>query len=61
VAVLPGRVAGLAAQKGLRRIPKAPVFPDVISLIYRMENKGIRSVQAIAEEVAAVFRRESAS
>lgn len=57
VAILPSRVAGMAQRRGLRKVPKAPVFLDEICLIYRMENKNVRSIQAIAEQITATFQK----
>lgn len=56
VGIIPSRVAAFASEKGLRRIPRAPVFHDEICLLYRVENKGVRSIQAMAEQIAATFR-----
>ncbi len=53
VAILPGRVA---AQAKLKKVLKAPIFQDDISLLYRMENKNIKSIQAITEQIAKSFQ-----
>lgn len=55
VGVLPGRVAALAHKRGLKPVPKAPTFRDEICLLYRVENKNIRSVQVIAEAAIRAF------
>lgn len=57
IGVLPGRVATFASGKGLHRIPKAPSFPDEICLLYRVENKGVKSIQAITDQIALTFHR----
>lgn len=54
IGIIPGRVAGRASGK-LRPIPQAPVFQDEICLLYRVENKGIRSIQVIADHLSRVF------
>lgn len=56
VCVLPGRVASTALGQGLRKIPKTPIFRDEICLIYRVENKGVRSIQVIAEKFIESFK-----
>jgi DNA-binding transcriptional LysR family regulator len=55
IGVIPGRVATFASGKGLRRIPKAPSFRDEICLLYRVENKGVKSIQAITDQIALTF------
>ena len=52
--LLPGRVAS-AFGKGLKPAPKAPVFHDEYCLLYRMENKQLRALQAISSAIRAVF------
>jgi DNA-binding transcriptional LysR family regulator len=56
IGVIPSRVAAYVAGKGLRRIPKAPSFRDEICLLYRVENRGVKSVQAIADRIALTFQ-----
>jgi DNA-binding transcriptional LysR family regulator len=58
IGVIPGRVAGLTLRKGLRKVPKAPVFCDEICLIYRTENKSVGAVQYIAEQIALSARSQ---
>lgn len=55
IGVLPARVAE-RDPSGLKRIPKAPSFHDEISILYRVENKGIRSIQVIAENITKAFQ-----
>ncbi len=55
IGIIPGRVAAFNATKGLRRVPKAPSFYDEICLLYRVENKGVKSIQAIAEQITRNF------
>jgi len=52
--ILPARVAAMARKK-LVRVPNAPIFYDDHCLIFRMENKGVKAVQAIAESIRALF------
>ncbi|MDD9900288.1 MAG: LysR family transcriptional regulator [Alphaproteobacteria bacterium] len=54
--VLPGRVAA-RAPKPLKRVPKAPVFHDDHCLIYRMENRNVKSIQVLSDAVRAVFKQ----
>jgi DNA-binding transcriptional LysR family regulator len=58
IGVIPGRVATFDPKKGLRRIPKAPSFSDEICLLYRVENKSIKSIQAIADHVKLAFQQK---
>lgn len=53
VGILPARVA--AVFPGLKPVPKAPSFRDEICLLYRMENKGVRSIQALSEAILKAF------
>lgn len=53
VGILPGRVA--AQYSNLKKLPKAPTFHDQICLLYRVENKGVKSIQRLAEELAKGF------
>lgn len=52
--ILPARVAAMARKK-LVRLPKAPVFYDEHCLIFRMENKNVKAIQAIADAIRALF------
>jgi DNA-binding transcriptional LysR family regulator len=53
IGIIPARVAALAGPNRLRRVPGAPVFDDEICLLYRVENKAVRSIQAIGESIVA--------
>jgi len=55
VGLLPGRVAELARGSQLQRVKMAPAFEDEICLVYRMENKGVRALQEIAQSVLRSF------
>jgi DNA-binding transcriptional LysR family regulator len=62
IGVIPGRVASQASchgKRGLRRVPKAPVFYDEICLLYRVENRSIRAIQAISESILSSFATPS--
>lgn len=52
---LPARVAAMARKK-LKRVPKAPVFYDEHCLLFRVENKGIKSIQVINQAIRDFFR-----
>lgn len=52
--ILPARVALQARQK-LTRIQKAPVFYDEYCLIFRVENKNVRSIQALSQAIRKLF------
>ncbi|MDI1226350.1 MAG: LysR family transcriptional regulator [bacterium] len=52
--IIPARVAARAKQK-LQRVDKAPVFHDEHCLIYRVENKNIKTMQAINGAIRAFF------
>lgn len=54
IGILPARVAAMARKK-LVRVPKAPVFYDEHCLIFRVENKKVKTVQAIAAAIRALF------
>ena len=51
---IPARVA-LRARKKLKRVPKAPVFYDDHCLIFRVENKGVKSIQAINNAIKSFY------
>jgi DNA-binding transcriptional LysR family regulator len=53
---LPGHAAARARHK-LRRVPKAPVFYDEHCLLFRVENKGVRSIQVINGAIKAFFEK----
>ncbi len=55
IGVIPARVAAAAALRGIYRVPEAPVFRDEICLLYRVENRPVRSIQVISESIIASF------
>lgn len=55
IGIIPSRVVNHLAPKKLQRIPGAPIFNDEICLIYRVENKPVQSIQAIASAITKVF------
>ncbi|MBI3440592.1 MAG: LysR family transcriptional regulator [Proteobacteria bacterium] len=57
IGILPAKVAHRSRKK-LERLPKAPVFYDEHCLIFRVENKGIKSVQTINQAIRHLFESE---
>lgn len=55
IGILPSRVAE-NAKKPLHRIRNAPAFIDEIALVYRMEQKDVRAVQALSSAIVASFK-----
>ncbi len=53
--ILPARVAERARNK-LQRVPKAPVFYDEHCLIFRVENKNVKSIQALSTAIRECFK-----
>ncbi len=51
VGILPSRVAHRLHPGKLKRLPGLPAYSDEVSLIFRVENKSIRAVQAIAQAI----------
>ncbi len=58
IGIIPGCVAAVAKSKGLHKIPNTPVFHDEVCLLYRVENKNVKSIQAIAEKITEYFNRD---
>lgn len=54
VGILPSRVADRTLKK-IQRVPKAPVFYDEHCLIYRAENKNVKSIQALNAAIRGCF------
>ncbi|MGZ3721588.1 MAG: LysR family transcriptional regulator [Bdellovibrionales bacterium] len=52
--ILPTRVA-LAENRELIAVKNAPVLKDEIFLIYRVENRGVRAVQALSQAIQVGF------
>ncbi|PWU22045.1 MAG: hypothetical protein C5B49_01430, partial [Bdellovibrio sp.] len=50
--IIPGRVVGGFKDCKLRKIAGAPVVTDSIELIYRVENKHLKSLQVISEALS---------
>ena len=56
IGIIPGRVATFKSTTQIQKIPQAPSFHDEICLIYRVENRSIRSIQTIADRVISSFK-----
>ena len=56
IGILPSKVAERARKK-LKRIKNAPIFTDDHCLIYRVENKSVRSIQVLNASIKAYFKR----
>lgn len=54
--ILPAKVAKRSL-KPLKRVPKAPVFHDEHCLIYRVENRDVKSIQALRDAIRDSVRR----
>jgi DNA-binding transcriptional LysR family regulator len=54
IGILPSRVADRTLKK-IQRVPKAPVFFDEHCLIYRAENKNVRSIQTLNAAIRGCF------
>lgn len=52
--LLPAQVANRARHK-LTRVPKAPVFYDEHCLVFRVENRGVKSIQVIHKAIKSFF------
>lgn len=57
VGILPGRVA---SSFNLQPIPHMPTFHDEICLLYRVENKNLKSIQTISDCIVSSFALSSA-
>jgi DNA-binding transcriptional LysR family regulator len=55
IGILPTRVATGPTSKKLSVIKDAPTFEDEICLIYRTENRSIRALKAIIDELIPIF------
>lgn len=51
IGILPSRVAAQLNLSQFTKVPKAPSVRDEICLLYRVENRDIRTIQVIAESV----------
>ena len=49
--------AAIRARHKLKRVSKAPVFYDEHCLLYRVENKGVKSIQAINQAIRGFFEK----
>lgn len=54
IGILPSKVAE-RARAPLRRLPNAPVHIDEHCLVYRAENRGVKSVRALCDAIKAAF------
>lgn len=54
IGILPAQVA-MRARKKLVRIQNAPIFYDDHCLIYRVENKGVKSIQVLVKAIRQFF------
>ena len=54
IGILPAKVAVRTRQK-LSRVPRAPVFYDEHCLIFRVENKNVKAIQALSSAIRACF------
>lgn len=55
IGIIPSRVVKALSPSGLQKVQNAPVFYDEISLIYRVENKLIQSIQTISTAIDNFF------
>ncbi len=55
VGLIPGRVVEASGYKDLVRVPKAPIFKDEICLLYRIENKNVRAIKFIGDQIQIAF------
>lgn len=60
IGILPTRVVNAFAAKGLKKIKGTPIFIDEIALVYRVENKNIRSVSYVKEMILKAFKSNAA-
>jgi len=51
IGIIPGRIVNKMAPGILKPVPNAPVFKDILSVIYRVENKGVKSLQYLVGEI----------
>jgi DNA-binding transcriptional LysR family regulator len=56
IGVLPCRVAECVAGDRIVPVRSAPKFKDTLAVIYRMENRGIKSFQCLVGEIAKVIK-----
>lgn len=56
IGIIPTRVVESSGARGLEPIRHAPTFSDEICLIYRVENRGIRAIQVIADQLVEKFK-----
>lgn len=55
IGILPGRVATKDKSLKLKKLPKAPFYRDEICVVYRVENRNVRSIQKVIEMISQVF------
>lgn len=51
IGILPGSVVNSLQQSKLYRVPNTPVYHDEICLVYRPENRNLKSVQVMLEAI----------
>lgn len=51
IGILPTRVAQLVKTKKLKKILNSPVYKDEICILMRVENKNVKSIQALKEAI----------
>lgn len=51
VGILPTRVANKIAGKDIKEVKNAPKFKDILSVIYRIENRNVKSIQYLVGEI----------
>lgn len=56
IGILPTRVAQYFDSKRLQLVPKASSYHDEICLLYRVENKNVRSIQRMRELISEYYR-----
>lgn len=54
IGIIPGRAA-VRTRRKIARLPKSPVFQDEHCLIFRVENRNVRTIQEISKAIRAFF------
>lgn len=57
IGILPTRVAQLAKSKKLKKILNSPIYKDEICLLMRVENKNVKSIQALKEAIVSTINK----
>jgi len=58
IGILPSRVALLSKGKKLKKILNSPVYNDEICLLIRVENKNVKSIQALKEAIFSSLNKD---